>query len=116
MASQTAKKKPRRAAKAKRPRTRRPKQAVLPGTEDQFIAALEDATATYYDVMIDRCKLSKEEAEAKDNLIDKMKENACERYETADGLVVTLTAKANLRCKKKKDVEANGEADIPLEE
>lgn len=98
-----------------RPRARRPKQLVIPGTEQQFNPSVEDATATYYDVMMERCKMSKEEDEAKDNLINKMKEAGLDRYETADSLVVTLTAKSNLRCKKKRDAESNGR-ELPIEE
>lgn len=65
-------------------------------------------SGNYFEVMQERCKLSKEEDEAKDNLIDKMKEYGCERYETPDGLVVTVMSKANVKCKRKKDSGEDG--------
>jgi hypothetical protein len=92
-----------------RQRTKKPKQAFL--SEDlapPIIKPIEDAADTYYDVMVERCKLSKEEDEAKDNLIDKMKEHGVERYVTRDGKVVTVTNKSNVRVKKK-DEETNGD-------
>lgn len=94
---------------AKKPRAPRLRQDSLPGMETPRIKAIDDAAATYYEVMMDRCKLSKEEDEAKDSLIDKMKENGVDRYETADGLVVTVTSKSNIKVKRRKDVSANGD-------
>lgn len=92
-------------------KTRKPKSGFLPGMEPPRIKAIDDAAETYYEVMMDRCKLSKEEDEAKDNLIDKMKEHGMARYETPDGLVVTVVNKSNVKCKKRKDVEENGDGD-----
>lgn len=39
----------------------RAKQPKLPGMEPESIKAIDDAADTYYDVMTERCKLSKEE-------------------------------------------------------
>ena len=86
------------------------KQGFLPGMDPPSIKAIDDAADIYYDVMTERVKLSKEEDEAKDNLIDKMKEHGLDRYETADGKVVTVTSKSNIKVKRKKDAEeSNGE-------
>ena len=94
-------------AKKKKPRKPRVKQDVLddPVFVQQRIRAVDDAADNYYEVMQERCVLSKEEDEKKTALIEIMKEHGIDRYETADGLVVTITAKSNVKCKKKKDVE-----------
>lgn len=82
---------------------RKAKQPRLPGMEPESIKELDDAAEIYFDAMQARVKLSKEEDEAKDNLIDKMKEHGTDIYETPDGLVVTITNKSNVKCKKKSD-------------
>lgn len=87
---------------------RRAKQGHLDGMAPPSIPALDDAADTYYEAMQERCRLSKDEDEAKDNLIDKMKEEGMDRYETPDGLVVTVLNKSNVKCKRKKE-ESNGE-------
>lgn len=98
------------AEKAKRPPRKRAKQRHLPGMEPETIPALEGAAANYYDVMMERTELSKQEADAKSNLIAKMHEHKLERYVTADGLIVMCLAKDSLMVKKKKDATpANGE-------
>ena len=90
------------------------RQRRLPGTEEPTIKALDDAAENYYEAMTERCKLSKTEDEAKDNLIDKMKEHGVDRYETSDGLIVTITAKSNCKVKRKnandEEDSSNGEA------
>lgn len=93
-----------------RARTKRPKQGRLPGMEPLSVREIDDAAANYFEVMTDRCKLSKDEDEAKDCLIDKMKTHGVDRYETPDGLVVTVTAKSNVKCRRKKE-ESNGDGD-----
>lgn len=94
-------------------RKKKPKQGFLPDMEPPSIKELDDAADIYYDVVHERLKLNKEEDEAKDNLIDKMKEHGVDRYETADGKVVTITATANVKVKPKKEPksESNGEAE-----
>src|SRR5437868_2195040 len=58
---------------AKRTRTKRPKQPFLhQSMEPPHHADIDAAAENYYEVMMDRCKLSKEEDEKKDALIDKM--------------------------------------------
>ena len=103
-------------AKAKKKRPRKPKQELLddPVFVQQRIRAVDDAADNYYEVMQERCVLSKEEDEKKTALIEIMKEHGIDRYETADGLVVTITAKSNVKCKKK-DVE-EGTDDYPEDE
>ena len=92
-------------AKKRKPK---PKQGHLEGMDPPSVRAIDDAAETYYETMQERCKLSKDEDEAKDNLIDKMKEAGFDRYETPDGLVVTITSKSNVKAKRKKD-EAGGD-------
>ena len=87
----------------------RVRQGHLAGLEPPRIKKIDDAAEVYYDVMTARCKLTKEEDEAKDNLIDKMKEHQVDRYETPDGLVVTVTSKSNVKVKRKEN--GGGELD-----
>ena len=87
----------------------RHRQGHLNGLEPPRIKQLDDAAEVYYDVMQARCKLAKEEDEAKDNLTDKMKEHQVDRYETQDGLVVTVTSKSNVKVKRKENGEEDGE-------
>jgi len=100
---------------ATKTRKRKARQGHLEGLEPPSVRAIDDAAETYYETMQERCKLSKEEDEAKDNLIDKMKENQLDRYETPDGLVITITSKSNVKAKKKKDVEENGDGEDDVE-
>jgi hypothetical protein len=86
---------------------KRVKQGFIPGTEPPLIREIDDAAETYYEAMMERVKLSKDEDEAKQNLIDKMVKHDIERYETPDGLVITVTNKKNVKAKKKHD--DNGE-------
>jgi len=101
-----------KAKKARAPRAKVRKQQFIPGTEPPVVQAIEDAAENYFEVMTERVKLSKEEDEKKTALIEVMKENGVDRYECqATGLVVTVTAKSNVTCKKKKgDPDSNGEA------
>jgi hypothetical protein len=86
---------------------KRVKQEFIPGTEPPRVREIDDAAETYYEAMMERVKLSKDEDEAKQNLIDKMVKHDIERYETPDGLVITVTNKKNVKAKKKND--DNGE-------
>jgi hypothetical protein len=60
--------------------------------------------------MMKRTKLSKQEHEAKDALIDEMLKAKLTKYETPDGLIVTALNKSNVEVKKKKEptAEDNG--------
>lgn len=103
----------------KRERTKRTAdQGYLPGEgmEPPRHKRVDDAADNYYDTMMDRVKLSKEEHELKDALIDKMKEHGIDRYEMPDGKIVMVTHKSNVRVKKKKAKKGaapseNGEAE-----
>ena len=88
---------------------RKAKQGRLPSMEPESIQELDDAAEIYFDAMNARCKLSKEEDEAKDTLIDKMKEHKIDLYETPDGLVVSITNKSNVKCKKKSEPDEEGD-------
>jgi hypothetical protein len=52
---------------------------------------------------------SKAEDEAKDSAIDKMKSHRTTYYESADGIVLTVTDKSNLKSKRKSDSEEGSE-------
>ena len=103
------------AKKARAKRKPKPKQGHLDGMEPPRIKPLDDAADNYYEVMMDRVKLSKEEDEMKTALIEKMKEHGLDRYETPDGKIVTVTAKSNVKVKSKKatseETEDEGEQD-----
>jgi hypothetical protein len=75
------------------------------------IPELDAAADTYFEVMQDRCRLSKEEDDAKTQLIERMRAHGVERYETRDGLVVTVTSKSNCKVKRKQDAESNGDGE-----
>lgn len=93
------------AAKAKKPK----QQFLSSEMEPPRIKEIDSAADIYYDVMTDRCRLSKDEDEAKTNLIEKMKAHGLDLYETPDGLVVSILNKSNAKVKKKQDAEENGE-------
>jgi hypothetical protein len=76
-------------------------QPFLNGMEPPRIKAIDQAAKIYHRVKMERVALSKEEDEAKDNLIDKMKEHDMQLYETPDGMIVTLTATSNVKTKMK---------------
>ena len=86
---------------------RRAKQGRLQGMEPPSIKEIDDAADNYFETMSDRCKLSKTEDEQKTALIELMKSNRMSRYETGDGLVVTVTDKSTVKCKRK--AESNGD-------
>ena len=91
-------------AKAK-PRAKKPKQGHLEGMAPPSIKAIDDAADNYFETMQERVKLSGEEHERKDALIDVMKENGLNRYETGDGKIVEVTANSNVKVKQKKAAE-----------
>jgi hypothetical protein len=98
-ASATVKRKP-------RPKRQRVKKGFLPGMEPVSNKKIDAAAENYYETMMERTQLSKEEDEKKTALIESMREAGLERYETPDGLVITLTAKSNVKAKKKKDADS----------
>ncbi len=103
-----------KAKKRPKGRTRKPKQPFL--SEEmapESIPAIDAAADHYFDTMTERAALSKTEHEAMENLVEKMKEHAVDRYETRDGLVVTAVSKTKCLVKRKKDAEpsSNGEAE-----
>ncbi len=66
-------------------------QGYIPGTEPPSIPKLDQAAKVYHKAMLERKECTDDEDKAKDNLIDKMKEEGLAYYETKQGLVVTLT-------------------------
>lgn len=82
-------------------RGRKPKQGFLPDMDPPSIKPIDDAAEIYFDTMQERVRLSKEEA--KDNLIDLMKQHDLTIYETSDGKTVSLLNKSNVKVKRKKD-------------
>ena len=83
-------------------------QGYLEGQEPPRIKAIDQAAKIYHNAKKDRMALSEEEDQAKDNLIDKMKEHDLQYYETPDGMIVTLTATSNVKTKLKNKAEENG--------
>lgn len=70
------------------------------------IPELDDAADNYYDVMEERVSLTKDEDQAKDSLIGKMKEHQLDRYETASGKIVSVISSSKLKVKKKQEPKA----------
>ena len=89
----------------------RVKQRHLPGTEPPSIPEIDGAAEIYFDRMQERKTLLASEVEAKDALIDLMKDNRLTRYVTPDDLVVEVTAQSNVKCKKKKAAAEDNDAD-----
>lgn len=101
------------ATKEKKPRPKRARQKHLPTLEPESIPRLDDASNLYYDTMLERQKLTQEEKDAMLNVQSIMAEEGIEHYETPDGLVVNLLAKAKVSIKRKKEgatPSENGEA------
>ena len=98
-------------AKPKKKREPRAKKQFLPGMEPPSHKDIDAAADNYYEVMMERVKLSKDEAEAMQALIDKMNQHGIDRYECPHGLVVTVISKLKCKVKKKKDVESNGDGE-----
>lgn len=103
---------------AKRKKADDAEQGHLDGFEPPRIKAIDQAAKIYHNAKKERMAMSEEEDQAKDNLIDKMKEHDMQIYETAEGLVVTLTATANCKTKMKHkgDEEGDEEANESGEE
>ncbi len=89
-------------------RKAKPKQGYLPEMEPPTFKDIDSAAENYYDTMQERVKLSGEEDEAKTNLIEKMRSHDLERYEY-DGKIVMIVNKSNVKVKKAKKAEENGE-------
>ncbi len=90
-----AKKKPKpRPGRAKRMK----EQAQLPGTEDEKNPIVHGKAIRYAEVRDERCKLTKDEKEAKTDLIETMKENGLTRYQYRE-LTVDLTNNADVKVK-----------------
>lgn len=94
-----------------RPKRRRTKQLHMDGTEPEYVRELDDAAWAYHEKKNERCQLSKEEHQLKDHLIDKMKEHGLGRYETENGLVVTVSATSNVATKPKETEPLTAEDD-----
>lgn len=92
---------------AKKPRKPRDKakQGHLDGMAPPSIPSIDQAAENYYEVMMDRVKLSKEEDQAKDALINEMNVNSLQRYEY-DGKVVMLVSTSKVKIKKTKEEKA----------
>jgi hypothetical protein len=95
---------------------KKPRQQRIPGTEEPSVPAIDQAAETYYDAKNARIKLSEEEKEAKESLIEVMLKEGLTRYITADGLVVDITNKSNVKCKKKGDAESGADSNGDGEE
>lgn len=86
-------------------------QGYLPEMEPPRIKAIDQAAKIYHQAKVDRMALSEEEDQAKDNLIDKMKEHDLQIYECPGGLIVTLTATSNVKTKLKHKESENGDGE-----
>lgn len=83
------------------PRSRRPRQQQIPGTEPPSIKEIDDAAEQYVDRRDMRMSLGKEESEAAEKLQALMKANNLSFYEY-EGNIVTLDSVTKVKVKKKK--------------
>ena len=93
------------ATKKKTPRTKKPK---APKAKQGYLAddmappsipALDQASENYYETMMDRVVLSKEEDQMKTALIELLRKHNLCRYEYDDKIVM-LSEKSNVKIKK----------------
>lgn len=97
-------------AKAKKPSKngttkRMLEQQQLPGTEDAKNPKVHAKAIRYATVRDERCKLSKDEDQAKTDLIETMKEYGLDRYHYRE-LTVDLTNKSDIKVKVEKSAPA----------
>ena len=85
-------------------------KALLPELEPPSIPEIDDAAETYYEAMKKRQKLSVQENEAQQNLLEVMKANKLDRYEF-DSKVVLMTSKSKCRVKPKDDDNGDDNGD-----
>jgi hypothetical protein len=97
------------ATKRKRAPKEKVQQGHLEGLEPPRIKAIDDAADTYYEVMMERCKLSKEEYEAQTALLEVMMKENLTRY-VYDGKVVTMTSTTKIKVKPNKEEAEVSEA------
>jgi hypothetical protein len=86
------------------------KQQLIPGAEPVSIPAIDEAADQYVKVRNKRMKLTLEEVELRDKLVELMKENELTVYEW-DEQIIELTATEKVKVRKRKDAEENGEAE-----
>jgi hypothetical protein len=104
------------ATKTKKPRSgRRPRQPMLmEDLEPPRIKELDDAADDYHALKEQRMELTKQEAEAKQRVVELMKSNDLVKYTTASDLEVTREHETvdMVKVKRKKPPTAeNGEAE-----
>jgi hypothetical protein len=98
-------------AKTKAPKPKKLRQQHLPGTEPLSNKKIDSAAHNYEDARDERMARSKDEKDAKNTLLFAMTEAGIDRYETPDGLVVTVSTDKEVKVAKAKGHEQNGEAD-----
>lgn len=81
----------RKLARPDKPARGRPRQALLPGTEDHAIKPLEDVAASYAEVRDERMDLNKREHELKQHALKLMKKYEKTIYRR-DGIEIRVVA------------------------
>lgn len=99
-----------------RPKTKRPRQEVLPEMAASQIHAIENAADDYVDVRDNRMGWTQKEIAAKQSLMTLMKEHHLKSYLTANEqeVVYTQAEKEDVKVRSKKDnkkADSNGEAE-----
>lgn len=87
-------------AAKKKPKAKRLRQQHLPEMEPLSNKKIDAAALNYEEARDERMALSKVEKDAKLNLLFEMTEAGVDRYETPDGLVVSVTADRDVKVKK----------------
>ena len=88
-----------------RPKRRRAKQQMIPGTEGPRIPTIDKAAEEYVDIRDERMGLQKSETSRHDHLLGLMREAGLNEYEF-DGSIVRLTSTSKVKVKRKKEAEA----------
>lgn len=98
---------------AARPVKPRPRQARLPGTEDNRIAAIETAAEHYASVRDERMSLSKQEHEAKDDVHAAMRKAGKTHYSRGGITVDIVPEEETVKVRIKPAGEESDEDEFP---
>jgi hypothetical protein len=89
-----------------KPRTRKPRQRYIPGTEPPSVPAIEKAAEAYVEARDARMSMLATEVERHDALLALMREHKLDSYEF-DGQIINIVHQDRVRVKRKKE-SSNG--------
>ena len=92
-------------------RKSRAKQAFLPTLEPPSIPEIDTIADEFFDLLEEKASVKDRFDQCRDVLVAKMKDHGLLRYETPDGLIVTIEAKSVGAVKKKKQPKQSPNGD-----